>query len=507
MLFREIGSRESEDQIAFRDGTRRVARLVRAEAPLPRTAEFSPEGTYLITGGLGALGLRTARWLAEHGARHLVLLGRGGLPPGDQWDGLPQDSRTRRQVEAIRGIEQLGARLEVVAADVADLQQMSGVFARISDTGPPIRGVIHAAGVADYQPIGGMSTEAFGRVLRPKVLGAWVLRHLTWQLDLDFLVCYSSTASLWGVKGQGHYAAANRFLDAFAHDCRAAGTPVLTVNWGLWSGGGMVDEAYRAWLAEAGMEQPESEPAFDEFGGREDESYRAWLSKIGVEQLQPRQAFDALARLLGSVASNGAAGNGAAGNGQRCIVQATVAEVDWEKFSPVGRLNSRPPLLEQVLGEPVQGPPANSQQSAAQCRELLRQLRRASNRRRHAMLMTYFREQISQVLGLDSSQLDVDQPLNTVGLDSLMAIELRNQVKTDLGVDVPMVAFIEGPSVSRMATLIGEQLAAAGGNGAASRGGPSSTPEEGSPAGRNGNGRQQASTKQLREPEWIEGEI
>ena len=218
---------------------------------------------------------------------------------------------------------------------------------------------------------------------------------------------------------------------------------------------------------------------------------------------------------------------------------------NWEKFTAVGQLTNRPPLLQQVLGEPARPfggasscptdgrPPAKAERNVAQCQELLRELRRASNQRRHEMLITYFRDQIAEVLGLDSSQLDVDQPLNTVGLDSLMAIELRNQVKTDLGVDVPMVAFIEGPSVSRMATLVSEQLAAAEDHPTAAHvptadwaeadqpSTPPPTPEDthtlqdstqsavGTLAGRpgSGNGQQEADSKPIREPEWIEGEI
>ena len=157
----------------------------------------------MITGGLGGLGLKVARWLAERGARHLTLIGRRAASHSEQFDTL-------------REIEALGAEVLVVVGDVADMASMTDLFARFGRDLPALRGIVHAAAGLGDSPLTELSADHLTDVLRPKVRGAAVLDQLTRDLELDYFVLFSSTTALWGSARLGHYAAANTFLDALA---------------------------------------------------------------------------------------------------------------------------------------------------------------------------------------------------------------------------------------------------------------------------------------------------
>jgi acyl carrier protein/short-subunit dehydrogenase len=212
-----------EPQVAYRNDTRYVARLARAGGePAPAPPPIRGIGCYLITGGLGALGLTVARHLVDRGARHLVLAGRGG----------------RDDDPAVEGLRAAGAAVQVVRADVARGDDVARLIATCQARGP-LRGIVHAAGLLDDGILEKQTAERFSRVMAPKVRGAWELHLQTQTLPLDFFVCFSSLASLLGSPGQGNYAAANAFLDALAHHRRARGLAGLSINWGPWAGAGM----------------------------------------------------------------------------------------------------------------------------------------------------------------------------------------------------------------------------------------------------------------------------
>ncbi|NJQ96784.1 MAG: SDR family NAD(P)-dependent oxidoreductase [Hydrococcus sp. CSU_1_8] len=206
------------------------------------------DGSYLITGGLGALGLQIGRWLVQQGAKHLILTGRN------------QPSQEAR--ETIDQLEKIGTRVNVVQADVSNFDDVKRIIASSPhlpvSPSPclPLRGIIHAAGVLDDGVLLKQNWERFDRVLAPKVRGAWNLHLATQNLPLDFFVCFSSIASLLGSPGQGNYAAANAFMDALAHYRRGLGLPGLTINWGVWADVGMaaqLSEHDRARLEEQGI--------------------------------------------------------------------------------------------------------------------------------------------------------------------------------------------------------------------------------------------------------------
>ncbi|MGB1249061.1 MAG: type I polyketide synthase [Candidatus Promineifilaceae bacterium] len=214
LLYKE--GQSAATQVAYRNGTRHVARLGRhkpkSDAPLP----IHDNGTYLITGGLGGLGLLVAEWLAEQGANHLVLLGRSQPKPA-----------TQIRLSALR---KRGVTVTVAQADIASATQVANALAGIT-----LHGVIHAAGVVDDGIILQQNWSRFETTFRAKVRGTWNLHQLTTSQPLDFFVLFSSVASLLGANGQVNHAAANAFEDAFAAWRQAQGLPALSINWGGWA--------------------------------------------------------------------------------------------------------------------------------------------------------------------------------------------------------------------------------------------------------------------------------
>jgi acyl carrier protein len=214
-----------EDRIAYRGGIRHVARLVPAAVVVaPDRISIRGDASYLITGGLGAIGLEIATWLADQGAGTIVLAGR-------RVDHAPA-------MPAVQALEQRGARIMIAPLDVANDEQVATLIARIN-TIAPLKGVVHAAGVLEDAILMRQRADQFARVLQPKTHGAWNLHVHTQALPLDFFVLCSSMASVTGSPGQANYAAANAFLDGLAWYRRERHLPALSINWGRWDGVGV----------------------------------------------------------------------------------------------------------------------------------------------------------------------------------------------------------------------------------------------------------------------------
>jgi acyl transferase domain-containing protein/acyl-CoA synthetase (AMP-forming)/AMP-acid ligase II/acyl carrier protein len=389
-----------ENQLALRDGHLLAARLVADTHAAPaHPPAIRADATFLVTGGLGGLGLQVAGWLVAHGARSLVLTGRRGA--------------TAESEPVLADLRAAGANVVVAKADVADYGQLAAVIADIDQTLPPLRGVVHAAGLLDDAIALHQTRDRLWAVLAPKLLGGWHLHALTAGRKLDFFALFSSAASLLGSLGQSNYAAANAALDGIAAYRRARGLPAVSINWGPWAGAGMAS--------------------------RDDNTER--LVSAGIGLIDPARGLDLFGRLLASARS-----------------QVGIIPKDWAAYRRAagGRL---PPFL-----APLAGPEDTAPEVAAP--------RGPSALNRAALdgvppddwqpiLEGQLREQAARVLRLSSDALDVEHPLNNVGIDSLMAIELKNRIETDLGVTVPMVKFLEGPSVRDLANYIAEHLVSA----------------------------------------------
>ncbi len=231
LLFKQISKNDNEDQVAIRKNVRYALRL------LPFTLKTSlsssslslkADSTYLITGGMGALGLKTAIWMASRGAKYLVLLGRSNPSPS--------------AINAIDQIRKQGVEVMIVQADVSDRVQLKKVFDKIEKEMPVLRGVIHAAGILDDGSLLNLNTERMKKVMAPKVNGTWNLHNETLKLPLDFFVLFSSAVSVLGSPGQGNYAAASSYLDAIAYRRHTMGLQAISINWGPWAEVGLAAE-------------------------------------------------------------------------------------------------------------------------------------------------------------------------------------------------------------------------------------------------------------------------
>jgi acyl transferase domain-containing protein len=395
-LFDEIRRPPAEDQVALRGGRRFVARLMRQSGSAERAGfAIRPDATYLVTGGQRGLGLETAKWLVASGARSLVLAGRS-----DAGDEIADDLEDFRSA---------GAVVETVQADIADGRQVAKLLAHITADLPPLRGIVHAAGVLDDGILMQQNAERFRRVLAPKMLGAWHLHELTRDRPLDFFVLYSSLASLLGSAGQANHAAANAFMDGLAHHRQAVGLPALSINWGVWSG---IGAAVR-----------------HQVGQR--------VATRGMGIIAPQQGMRILEHLI-----------------SRQAAQVGVAPIDWSIFARQARAGRTPPFFENfaqaepVAADHLDAPP-----------DIGAELRVAAPAERRERLAAHLRTQVSGVLRLASDAVAIDQPLNRMGLDSLMAVELRNRLRSQLGLDVPLVRFMEDTSIAALAAELAPQLA------------------------------------------------
>ncbi|VFM95800.1 MAG: Methyltransferase domain-containing protein [Candidatus Kentron sp. G] len=383
-----------EDRIAFRQGTRYVARLVpRPPAPTPAPMAFRPDASYLITGGLGGLGLKTAHWMAAHGARHLVLAGRSGASPavGDR----------------LKALEGLGANVTVVKADIADADDVTRLLAEIQQSPAPLAGIVHGAGVVEYDGLWQQDWERFARVMAPKVRGSWLLHAGTKDLPLEFFVCFSSLASLLGSHGLGSYCAANAFLDALAHHRRGLGLPALSIDWGPWG--------------EVGM------------GAGLDADHRARLTQWGIGTIAPDGGFSVLGQLLRG-----------AQDGQSSA-RVGVIPMDWSRW--LRQFPRRPAFYDHVAAP---GADIDSRETSPQYDGFMEKWRNTPTptpERRDA-LMNHIRAKMEQTLGTEG--IAPGQNLMDLGLDSLMAVELRAWLKSELQCSPRATVLFDYPTIETL---------------------------------------------------------
>jgi acyl carrier protein len=330
--------------------------------------------------------------MVEWGARHVALLGRRG-------------ASSRQAREAIASLRAVGVRVLVLQADVARADQLARALDRAARRLPPLRGVLHAAGVLADAPLLDLDRPRMDDVLAPKLRGSWNLHLLTRAAALDFFVVFSSAVTALGSTGQAAYVAANEFLDALARHRRALGLPALSVGFGPW--------------ADVGLAARE---------GRGDR-----LARHGLRSLPPARALDALGRLLASGAE-----------------QATVMDLDAGEWTRSFPEHAAIPRLSVLLGRPGTVP--------AGCGLMRRSLLVTSlGAPRREALEAHVREEIARVLRLEPDRIDARQPLSDLGLDSLMALELRNRFQDSLGAPLSATLLFAQPTLQDLVPYLAQR--------------------------------------------------
>jgi acyl transferase domain-containing protein len=380
------------------------ARLSEHSLPAAAGMPIRGDATYLITGGLGGLGLAQAAWLADRGARCLLLAGRttpAETPPG------------------VAELRARGARVELRRADVADRSQVDALLAYADRELPPLRGIVHAAGVTADGGLGELDWARFVEVLDPKVRGAWHLHGATAGRDLDFFVLFSSVASLIGAAGQANYVAANAVLDALAGHRRRLGLPATSVSWGPWAGVGM---AHRRDLTDR-------------------------LATAGLRSIEAGAALDALGGALGGTAAH-----------------VGIAAVDWRRVRAARRVPYT--LLADLV--PAEAADGASPVVPRRDRDELSRLVLEDPAQAHEVVLDELLDQLAALLRLPAGDRERLRTaarhthLNRLGLDSVTTVQLRNRIMLDFSADIPPDVLFGANSAVDVAASICQQLAVRG---------------------------------------------
>ncbi|MCG5469037.1 SDR family NAD(P)-dependent oxidoreductase, partial [Micromonospora sp. LAH09] len=400
-LLTAVTGEDGEDQVAIRVDGRYLRRLGHAPRPARVAGGLRPDGPVLVTGGTGALGATVARWLAERGAPHLILLSRRGPDaPG--------------AADLVTELAELGATASVVACDAGDRDALAAVLAA-----HPVRAVVHAAGLLDDGTIDTLTTDQVDRVLAAKVAAARNLDELTRDRDLSAFVLFSSIAASIGIPGQGNYAPGNAYLDALAEQRRADGLAATSIAWGPWAGGGMAADAAVGDL----------------------------MQRHGITPMDPQIALAALQQALDDDATT-----------------LTVADLDWDRLALALTAGRRRPLIEDLpevqraIGAgavAASGPLA----AAGPAESLATALAALPEAARERALIGLVREQAALVLGhTGPDAVDPNRPFRELGFDSLAGVELRNRLRTVTGLRLSTTLVFDHPTPAVLAAHLHDEL-------------------------------------------------
>jgi len=380
--------------ITYQDGIN----AVHTPKPAPVSLALRPDATYLVTGGLGGFGLRTAQWLVEKGAKNLVLLSRRGAVEAEA-------------ATAVADLAARGIRVWARACDVGDESAMNGIFAEMAAELPPLRGVIHAAAVIEGSLVRNTTADQISRVLAPKVAGAHHLHRLTKSMDIDFMVLYSSGTTLYGSPGQASYVAANSYLEALAAARRADGLPALCIRWGA--------------IEDVG------------FLARNEQIKTTLHGRMGGRTIHSDLALALLEELLITDRSD-----------------LGVMGLDWKamsRFLP----SARTPKFRELAA--LAGDAESLADGADDIQRLLAELSPAELA---TTVRDLLKHEVGEILRIAPEKIDDGRSVYDMGLDSLMGVELALAIESRFGIRLPILTLNENPTIAKLADRITAQLRA-----------------------------------------------
>jgi len=404
--YREFDANDVVESFRYMQQARQIGKIVvtyrtpiqqvfSAPVAQAQSLQLDADGTYLVTGGLSGFGLRTAQWLVDKGARRLALLGRRG-------------AATEEAQPALAAWREQGIEVQALACDITDRAQLRSVLASVQASAP-LRGIVHAATVFEDGLIRNLTGEQLQRVLEPKAMGAQYLHELTAHLALDFFVLFSSATTLFGNPGQASYVAANHWLEALARHRLLQGLPATAVLWGA------IDDAG--------------------FLARNQDIKDALQSRMGGAALQSQAALDTLENLLLQQRS---------GLG--------VLELDWKALSRFLPAAGSAKFLELAR---LHG---GEQEEESNVDDIQRLLQEMNDEELTDLFGEMLKQEISEILRMPTSKLDSSRPLQELGLDSLMSVELVVAVEERFGIRLPVMELSETSSIAKLTVRILELL-------------------------------------------------
>ena len=387
-----------ENQFLLKESALHGLRLVetqqKSESPSDEPNFGDTRGTVLIAGGLGSLGLEVSQWLAKHTkVEHLLLLSRRG-PTADA-------------LSVIEAIEKDGVSATVKNIDIADRASLAMALAEIPDQ-YPLRGIFHLAGVLDDALILNQTEDRFTKALLPKVKGGWYLHELTKDADLSFFVTFSSVSSVFGAMGQVSYASGNSFLDGLFKYRNTRGVTTHNINWGPWSSG-----------MAATLTKEEQQK----------------IVGYGMDFISVERGLSELSTLL-----------------QKGNSETLVLPIDKARFQQSLGLTfgSIPNFYSDFFGKDTMN---DSRVSVPE--DVMVQLQALTQEDRLAWVREEIRSEVARVLSLHkSSELPVDRPLVDLGMDSLLAIQIRNRISEKLKVSMPATLLFDYPTIEACANHV-----------------------------------------------------
>ena len=419
----------------FREGRLYTPRLrpINPDDLESRPLKIHENGSYLVTGGLGGIGFETSCWLHQKGARHLLIIGRTPISEQDRLNTSEKNNRHQQQLLRIRKLEEMGMKVTYFCGDAGD----DAVFDQIqealaNDQIPPLRGIIHCAGIMQYELLMDHTVNRMLEIMKPKIVGGWLLHRRFLDQPIDLFVVYSSTSSILNSPFMGAYASGNIFLDALAAYRRSRGLPGMSISWGTWSETGMAVAENK----DAGM------PA---------------TQLKGVGTISNRAGLQALEYLL-----------------QNNVTHAGVMPMDWVEWRRAYPAFATMPFFRDLMDTTVLFPTPGHLDDQFENQTA----REAAASGKIDKIEEYMTRVIALALKTTPERVPADTPLTSLGFDSLMAVEIKNRVEIDLHVEIPMVKLLEGQSVKGLSVLISEKLAMArtqGGNAADGAQGASET--------------------------------
>jgi acyl transferase domain-containing protein/NADPH:quinone reductase-like Zn-dependent oxidoreductase/NADP-dependent 3-hydroxy acid dehydrogenase YdfG/acyl carrier protein len=364
--------------------------------PVLKHLELAADASYLVTGGLSGFGLRTAEWLVDKGARNLVLISRSG----------PSSEEAQN---AISKLENKGVKIHAVSCDITDRKAVSNLLAEITETLPPLKGIVHAATVINDGLIRNMDAEQIRRVLAPKALGAYYLHEMTLDTPLDLFILFSSATTLFGSPGQGNYVAANACLEVLAKFRRAIGLSATCISWGA-----IDDVGYLA----------RNEKIKDDLQNR-----------MGGKALDSKLALNILESML--IANSSGQG---------------VMRFDWKvisRFLPSSGASKFCELRQHFGGDD------NVNDESDDLQRLLLEL---SDADLLVALVDMLKSEVGEILRLSPAKINATSSIYDIGMDSLMGVELVVALESRFGIQLPVMALSQSPTITKLAERLIDQL-------------------------------------------------